>query len=104
MPEEKKKETEKKETKYSLDDVVQAVQILAKQVKTVVDDVGALIVIAVFYSDAIQAVPLAVSILLLIAIALVRFLPAARGPSYAVLGFALWIALYLAGIHPTLAF
>ncbi|AEV71939.1 Na+/H+ antiporter NhaA [Mycolicibacterium rhodesiae NBB3] len=69
----------------------------------VVDDVGALIVIAVFYSDAIQAVPLAVSILLLIAIALVRFLPAARGPSYAILGFALWIALYLAGIHPTLA-
>jgi Na+/H+ antiporter NhaA len=69
----------------------------------VVDDVGALIVIAAFYSDAIQAVPLAVSILLLIAIALVRFLPAARGPSYAILGFALWIALYLAGIHPTLA-
>jgi Na+/H+ antiporter NhaA len=69
----------------------------------VVDDVGALIVIAVFYSDAIQVGPLAVSALLLFAIALVRFLPAARGPAYAVLGFALWVALYLAGIHPTLA-
>jgi Na+/H+ antiporter NhaA len=69
----------------------------------VVDDVGALIVIAAFYSDAIQVVPLGVSILLLIAIASVRFLPAARGPAYALLGFALWIALYLAGIHPTLA-
>jgi Na+/H+ antiporter NhaA len=69
----------------------------------VVDDVGALIVIAVFYSDAIQMVPLAVSALLLVAIALVRFLPLARGPAYAALGFALWIALYLAGIHPTLA-
>ncbi len=69
----------------------------------VVDDVGALIVIAVFYSDAIQPVPLAVSAVLLVAIALVRFLPAARGPAYAVLGFALWIALYLAGVHPTLA-
>ena len=69
----------------------------------VVDDVGALIVIAVFYSDSIQVAPLVVSALLLIAIALVRFLPVARGPAYAVLGFALWIALYLAGIHPTLA-
>ncbi|PRC50000.1 sodium:proton antiporter, partial [Mycobacterium sp. ITM-2017-0098] len=28
---------------------------------------------------------------------------AARGPAYAVLGVALWIALYMAGIHPTLA-
>lgn len=69
----------------------------------VVDDVGALIVIAVFYSDALQVAPLIASALLLVAIALVRFLPAARGPAYAVLGFALWIALYLAGIHPTLA-
>ena len=69
----------------------------------VVDDVGALIVIAAFYSDAIRVGPLAVSALLLIAIALVRFLPAARGPAYAMLGFALWVALYLAGIHPTLA-
>jgi Na+/H+ antiporter NhaA len=69
----------------------------------VVDDVGALIVIAAFYSDTIQVAPLVVSALLLFAIALVRFLPAARGPAYALLGFALWIALYLAGIHPTLA-
>ena len=69
----------------------------------VVDDVGALIAIAAFYSDAIRVGPLAVSALLLIAIALVRFLPAARGPAYALLGFALWVALYLAGIHPTLA-
>lgn len=70
----------------------------------VVDDVGALIVIALFYSDDIEVAPLAVSVLLIIAIALVRFLPPAiRGPSYAVLGFALWVSLYLAGIHPTLA-
>jgi Na+/H+ antiporter NhaA len=69
----------------------------------VVDDVGALIVIALFYSDAIQLVPLAVAAVLLVAIALVRFQPVARGPVYAVFGFALWVALYLAGIHPTLA-
>jgi predicted DsbA family dithiol-disulfide isomerase len=30
-------------------------------------------------------------------------LPVARGPVYALLGVALWIALFMAGIHPTLA-
>ncbi|MGP4055960.1 Na+/H+ antiporter NhaA [Mycobacterium sp. 4D054] len=69
----------------------------------VVDDVGALIVIAVFYSDSIQVGPLLVALGLLVALAAVRYLPAARGPAYAVLGVALWIALFLAGIHPTLA-
>ncbi|MGV0872365.1 Na+/H+ antiporter NhaA [Mycolicibacterium sp. XJ879] len=69
----------------------------------VVDDVGALIVIAVFYSDAIEVAPLVAAMALIVAIALVRFLPKARGPAYAVLGFALWVALAAAGIHPTLA-
>jgi Na+/H+ antiporter NhaA len=69
----------------------------------VVDDVGALIVIAVFYSEAIAVAPLIISAVLLAALATVRYLPAARGPAYAVLGFALWVALFMAGIHPTLA-
>jgi Na+/H+ antiporter NhaA len=69
----------------------------------VVDDVGALGAIALFYSDEIRVIPLAVSVALIVALALVRYLPAARGPAYAVLGFALWVALYVAGVHPTLA-
>ncbi len=69
----------------------------------VVDDVGALVVIALFYSDRIQVVPLVISLVLIVAIASVRFLPVARGPAYAVLGFALWVALFVAGVHPTLA-
>lgn len=47
--------------------------------------------------------PLVVAVVLLVALALVRYLPKARGPAYAVLGVALWIALYLGGVHPTLA-
>ena len=69
----------------------------------VVDDVGALLVIGLFYNEGIRWVPLAVAIVLVAAIACVRFLRAARGLSYAVLGVALWIALAYAGIHPTLA-
>ncbi|HJT95999.1 MAG TPA: Na+/H+ antiporter NhaA [Mycobacterium sp.] len=69
----------------------------------VVDDVGALCVIALFYSDRIQVVPLVISVVLIGAIALVRLLPVARGPAYAVLAFGLWVALFVAGVHPTLA-
>ncbi|MGA9375341.1 MAG: Na+/H+ antiporter NhaA [Mycobacterium sp.] len=70
----------------------------------VVDDVGALCAIAVFYSESVQVGPLLVSAALTGALALVRFLPpVVRGPAYAVFGVALWIALYTAGVHPTLA-
>ncbi|WP_418769159.1 Na+/H+ antiporter NhaA [Mycobacterium neumannii] len=69
----------------------------------VVDDVGALCVIALFYSDRIDVVPLVISLALIAAIAVVRFMPAGRGPAYAVLGFSLWVSLYMAGVHPTLA-
>jgi Na+/H+ antiporter NhaA len=69
----------------------------------VVDDVGALGAIALFYTDDLLLAPLAVAVLLIAALAMVRRLPSVRGPAYAVLGFALWIALYLAHVHPTLA-
>ncbi|MDT5333564.1 MAG: hypothetical protein QOF31_4861 [Mycobacterium sp.] len=69
----------------------------------VVDDIGALCVIALFYSERINVVPLVVSAALIVAVALVRFLPAARGPAYAALGVALWFALFASGVHPTLA-
>ncbi len=69
----------------------------------VVDDVGALGVIALFYSERIQIVPLLIAVALVVALALVRLLPVARGPAYALLGLALWIALFIAGVHPTLA-
>lgn len=69
----------------------------------VVDDVGALLVIGLFYNEGIQWIPLGVALVLVAALACVRFLHAARGLSYAVLGVGLWIALAYAGIHPTLA-
>ncbi|MFH8249590.1 Na+/H+ antiporter NhaA [Microbacterium sp. B2969] len=69
----------------------------------VVDDIGALLVIGLFYNNGLAAVPLLVAIVLMGLLALVRFLPAGRGLSYTLLGAGLWIAVLLAGIHPTLA-
>lgn len=69
----------------------------------VVDDVGALLAIAVFYSDHTSLVPLLVAAVLVAGIAAVRLLPAGQGPAYAVLAAALWLALSMGGVHPTLA-
>ena len=69
----------------------------------VVDDIGALLVIALFYSSGIDPIALVVAVVLVVALVFVRFLPAGRGLAYTILGVALWIATYLAGIHPTLA-
>jgi Na+/H+ antiporter NhaA len=70
----------------------------------VVDDVGALLAIAVFYSEHIYLTPLAVSVTLVTALAGVRYLPAPlRGPAYSLLALALWLTLFAGGVHPTLA-
>ncbi|MDQ0895110.1 Na+/H+ antiporter NhaA [Agromyces ramosus] len=69
----------------------------------VVDDIGALIVIALFYNSGFEVLPLAIVAVLLVLLALVRFLRAGRGVAYAVLGFALWLGVGAAGVHPTLA-
>nr|WP_307787175.1 Na+/H+ antiporter NhaA [Mycolicibacterium mengxianglii] len=69
----------------------------------VVDDVGALAVIALFYSENIRLLPLLAAVVMLAALAAVRLLPMWRGPVYAVLAFGLWLALYNGGVHPTLA-
>lgn len=69
----------------------------------VVDDIGALLVIGFFYSSAIATVPLLAAAVLVVLLALVRFLPAGRGLLYAVLGAALWAVVLVSGIHPTLA-
>ncbi|HUO41224.1 MAG TPA: Na+/H+ antiporter NhaA [Mycobacterium sp.] len=70
---------------------------------SIVDDVGALLVIALFYSTRLHRVPLFVALVLIILLALVRYLPGARGPAYAVLAGCLWLALLSGGVHPTLA-
>ncbi|MEZ0358583.1 Na+/H+ antiporter NhaA [Mycobacterium sp. SA01] len=70
----------------------------------VVDDVGALAAIALFYSEQIRVGPLVVAVVLVGALIGVRYLPAAlRGVSYSILAVALWLALFAGGVHPTLA-
>jgi Na+/H+ antiporter NhaA len=69
----------------------------------VVDDVGALSVIAIFYTKDLAVGPLVLALALLIVVALVRYLRAGRGPAYAVLAIAIWMSLYAAHVPATLA-
>ncbi|MFG6443856.1 Na+/H+ antiporter NhaA [Microbacterium sp. P06] len=69
----------------------------------VVDDIGALLVIGLFYNSGLSLPPFVIAVVLMVLIALVRFLPVGRGFAYGALGAALFVAVYLAGVHPTLA-
>ncbi len=70
----------------------------------IVDDVGAIAVIATFYSDSIDLTALAAAGGILAAIvALRRYGPPLRGPAYFGAGLVLWYATLKSGIHPTIA-
>ncbi|MCK2217883.1 Na+/H+ antiporter NhaA [Actinomadura sp. ATCC 31491] len=68
----------------------------------IVDDVLAIIIIALFYTAELSVPALVTAALLLAAIATLRRLRIWRAPAYIVLGFALWVATLESGIHPTL--
>ncbi|MCL3820279.1 Na+/H+ antiporter NhaA [Aeromicrobium wangtongii] len=69
----------------------------------VVDDIGALAAIAIFYTDELHVGPFAIALAALALIALVRFVPSGRGPLYATLAIVVWFGLHEAGVHATLA-
>lgn len=69
----------------------------------VLDDLGAVIIIALFYTASIAALPLAAAGAMAVALfALNRFRVAALWP-YLLAGAALWLAVLLSGVHATVA-
>ncbi|MER6510536.1 Na+/H+ antiporter NhaA [Nonomuraea sp. NPDC001636] len=68
----------------------------------IVDDVLAIMIIAIFYTAGLQLTALVVAVVLLAAIVLLRWLKIWRAPAYIALGFGLWVATLESGIHPTL--
>src|SRR5437763_14699849 len=69
----------------------------------VVDDLGALIVIAAAYSGSVSIVALCVAIALFGVLLALRFAPAGRRQASIVVGVALWVALFESGIDPVIA-
>ena len=69
----------------------------------IVDDIGAIVVIAVFYSDDVDLVALGAVVVLVAALVALRWLRAWRPPAYVLVGLALWLAVLESGVHATIA-
>ncbi|HEU4356248.1 MAG TPA: Na+/H+ antiporter NhaA [Actinomycetota bacterium] len=69
----------------------------------IVDDIGAILVIAVFYSDGMSAQALVVAVAGCVAIVLLQRIHVRAAVVYVFLGVAVWIATFESGVHPTIA-
>jgi Na+/H+ antiporter NhaA len=69
----------------------------------VVDDLGALLVIATAYTKHLSTIALFVALALFAVLLLLRFLPFGRRQASVVVGIALWVAMFKSGIDPVIA-
>ena len=69
----------------------------------VIDDVGAIVIIALFYSADLSALGFAVLGLGMLLILLMQLLGVRSSAAYIVPGMTVWAGAYIGGIHPTLA-
>jgi Na+/H+ antiporter NhaA len=67
---------------------------------TVVDDLVALAVIAVFYSSHVRAMPLVITAAILAVVLVLRVRGQRHGLVYALLGVAAWVAMFKSGVEP----
>jgi len=69
----------------------------------VADDLGAVLVIALFYSSHIALMPLTVGVWLLVLLLIGNKTGIRSTAFYLIIGFAVWIAFLLSGVHATIA-
>lgn len=69
----------------------------------IVDDIGAILVMAVFYTATVNGVALGVATGLLLVLAGLRWARVWQLGPYLLVGVGLWMAVYASGVHPTLA-
>jgi NhaA family Na+:H+ antiporter len=69
----------------------------------VIDDIGAILVVAVYYTDAIALAWLATALIGLIAIVVLQRIQVRYIGAYVVLGLVVWFATFESGVHATIA-
>lgn len=67
------------------------------------DDMGAIIVIAVFYTGSVNVMNLIIAAIILMVSTFLNYIGVRRTSPYALLGVALWLVLLNSGIHATIA-
>lgn len=69
----------------------------------VIDDIGAILIIAFIYSTGVAVSWLGAAVIAVIAVLIVKRLGVVSTYAYVALGALLWYGLYRSGVHPTLA-
>jgi len=69
----------------------------------IMDDIGAILVIAVFYSDGVQVAGLLVAGVGVAAVAIMQWAGVRSPAAYVAPGLVVWTGMLTAGIHPTIA-
>ena len=69
----------------------------------IIDDIGAIVIIAVFYSADLSPAMFAIAALAIVALAILNRRGVCSVTPYALIGIILWIAILKSGIHATLA-
>ena len=69
----------------------------------IVDDIGAILVIALFYTEKLSVGWLIVAFLVIFATSLLKAVKIWYMPIYVILGFILWYAIFESGVHATIA-
>jgi NhaA family Na+:H+ antiporter len=67
------------------------------------DDLGAIIIIAIFYTAELSLISLVVAATLTVGLALLNRFGVVRPAAYVLLGIPLWVAVLKSGVHATLA-
>src|SRR5580692_5178710 len=67
---------------------------------SVVDDLAGIAIIAIFYSERIQVVPLLFGIAFLAVVLAIRIRGVRSGPVYLLIGIAAWVAFFKSGVDP----
>ncbi|MET0909489.1 MAG: Na+/H+ antiporter NhaA [Ilumatobacteraceae bacterium] len=69
----------------------------------IVDDIGAILVIAVFYTDRVKFSFLVTALAIAIVVAVMHHFHVTYAPLLVLTGFALWLTVYESGVHATIA-
>jgi len=67
------------------------------------DDIGAIVVIALFYTDELSLLSLIIASALIVALACLNRLGVTKPGAYILIGLLLWVAVLKSGVHATLA-
>ena len=69
----------------------------------ILDDLGAIVIIALFYTSNLSTLSISVAVLALIVLIIMNRLGVARRAAYIILGMVLWVSVLKSGVHATLA-